>query len=93
MFVAGRNAFGQPIDTLTREERRAFAVGNNFFNDNWVTAPASTDGRDGLGSAVQRPVLLVVPRVRRARRTADVADDPERGLLLRLSVVGPDGTA
>ena len=37
------------IDTLDREERRAFAVGNNFFNDNWVTAPASTEGRDGLG--------------------------------------------
>ena len=30
-------------------ERRAFAVGNSFFNRNWVTAPASTTGRDGLG--------------------------------------------
>ena len=50
---------------LTPEERRAFAVGNNFFNDNWVTAPASTDGRDGLGPVVQRPVVLVVPLPRR----------------------------
>ena len=43
------NAFALAIPSLTTEERRAFAVGNSFFNDNWVTAPASTDGRDGLG--------------------------------------------
>ena len=82
----------QPMTTLTREERRAFAVGNNFFNDNWVTAPASTEGRDGLGPVVQRPVVLVVPRVQDGRGAPPLAaDDPERGLLLRLSVSGPDG--
>ena len=37
------------IPSLDRADRRAFAVGNSFFNDNWVTAPASTEGRDGLG--------------------------------------------
>ena len=43
-------AFALPLrDPSTGEDRRAFAVGNSFFNDNWVTAPASTDGRDGLG--------------------------------------------
>ena len=45
----GPNAFSLPIPGLTREERRAFSVGNSFFRDNWVAAPASAEGRDGLG--------------------------------------------
>ncbi|MHB1139456.1 MAG: di-heme oxidoredictase family protein, partial [Microthrixaceae bacterium] len=45
----GANAFAQSAPGLSSEERRAFVVGNNFFNDNWVTAPSSTTGRDGLG--------------------------------------------
>lgn len=44
-----RNAFGQPYPSLTRKERREFSVGNSFFRDNWVQAPASTPARDGLG--------------------------------------------
>jgi len=45
----GAKSFGHAIPTLSVGERRAFAVGNNFFNDNWITAPSSTEGRDGLG--------------------------------------------
>ena len=48
-FTDTRNAFGLPARNLEREERRTFAVGNSFFRQNWVTAPASTDARDGLG--------------------------------------------
>ncbi|KXK50225.1 MAG: Cytochrome c [Chloroflexi bacterium OLB13] len=43
------NAFGFPAPGLSREERLLFAVGNSFFRLNWVTAPASTEARDGLG--------------------------------------------
>lgn len=43
------NAFSRPISGLTREQERLFFVGNSFFNQNWVTAPASTTARDGLG--------------------------------------------
>ena len=49
VFDQSLNAFGIAIPSLDREERRTFAVGNSFFRDNWVTAPASTEGRDGLG--------------------------------------------
>ncbi len=45
----GINAFSYPSPTLDRMERRAFSVGNAFFKDNWVTAPASASARDGLG--------------------------------------------
>ena len=80
VFVAGRNAFGQPIDTLTREERRAFAVGNNFFNDNWVTAPASTEGRDGLGPLFNAQSCSSCHEFDGRGAPPLSADDPERGL-------------
>ncbi len=47
--VVGRNAFGFPAPELTNDERRLFEIGDSFFTQNWVTAPASTDARDGLG--------------------------------------------
>ena len=68
--IAGSGAFAQPVPGLTGEQRRTFAVGNNFFNDNWVTAPASTDGAGRAGAAVQRAVVLVVPLPRRPRAAA-----------------------
>ncbi len=45
----GPNAFGIAAPGLDRELRRAFSVGNSFFRDNWIVAPASAQGRDGLG--------------------------------------------
>ena len=47
--ATGQNAFSFASPVLDRLERRAFSVGNSFFKDNWVPAPASTTGRDGLG--------------------------------------------
>jgi len=49
VFDAGRNAFGMPLANITRLNQRAHVVGNSFFNQNWVIAPASTTARDGLG--------------------------------------------
>ncbi len=43
------NAFAQPAPGLERDQELLFFVGNSFFNQNWVTAPASTQARDGLG--------------------------------------------
>ncbi|MCS6857605.1 MAG: thiol oxidoreductase [Deltaproteobacteria bacterium] len=44
-----RFAFSHPLPGLSPKEREDFFVGNNFFMDNWVTAPSSTAARDGLG--------------------------------------------
>lgn len=46
---ASRNAFALPARNQPSADRSKFAVGNSFFNQNWVIAPASTSGRDGLG--------------------------------------------
>jgi CxxC motif-containing protein (DUF1111 family) len=43
------NAFTFSSPTLPRYDRLLFFVGDSFFNQNWVTAPASTTARDGLG--------------------------------------------
>ena len=86
---ATRNAFGQPIPGLTDRERRVFEVGDSFFTQNWVTAPVVDRGPGRAGAAAQCP-----GRARRATsgdgRGAPPAspEDPERGLLVRLSVPG-----
>ncbi|MEZ5024128.1 MAG: di-heme oxidoredictase family protein [Chitinophagales bacterium] len=48
-FLTSRDAFGQAISGLTDAQENSFFVGNSLFNQNWVTAPASTTARDGLG--------------------------------------------
>ncbi len=89
--VAGTSAFAQPVPGLDSEQRRTFAVGNSFFNDNWVTAPASAEGRDGLGPLFNAQSCSSC-HLRDGRGQPPTApDDPERGLLLRLSVLDADG--
>lgn len=91
VFDTSTRAFAQQIPTLTREERRAFAVGNSFFNENWVTAPASTEGRDGLGPLFNAQSCSSC-HLFDGRGTPPLdASDPALGLLIRVSVPGPDG--
>ncbi|WP_070965517.1 di-heme oxidoredictase family protein [Vibrio sonorensis] len=45
----GPNAFSLPAANLPMSKRLDFSVGNSFFRNPWVQAPASTDARDGLG--------------------------------------------
>jgi CxxC motif-containing protein (DUF1111 family) len=87
----GINAFGYPAPVATARERRAFAVGNAFFKDNWVTAPASTEGRDGLGPLFNaRSCSSCHPRDGRGRPPQPGERTPS-GLLLRLGVASGTG--
>jgi CxxC motif-containing protein (DUF1111 family) len=88
----GRDAFTQPTPGLTDEQQRTFAIGNNFFNDNWVTAPASTTARDGLGPIFNAQSCSSCHFKDGRGQPPASDDDPQRGLLLRLSVVRPDGS-
>ncbi|AIU67121.1 MULTISPECIES: di-heme oxidoreductase family protein [Vibrio] len=45
----GANAYSLPAGNLPMSKRLDFSVGNSFFRNPWVQAPASTDARDGLG--------------------------------------------
>ena len=84
----GQQAFSQPVPGLDDDQKRAHAVGNNFFNDNWVTAPASTTARDGLGPLFNAQSCSSC-HFKDGRGAPMTAESPEeRGLLLRLSVPG-----
>jgi CxxC motif-containing protein (DUF1111 family) len=88
--VFGSQAFGQPLPGMSNEDQRTFAVGNSFFRDNWVTAPSSTEARDGLGPIFNAQSCSSCHFQDGRARPPEGDDDPERGLLLRLSVPGAD---
>ena len=89
-FTITRNAFGLSARNLTNLERRTFAVGNSFFRQNWVTAPASTEARDGLGPTFNALSCSSCHLLDGRGKPPDGPDDGERGLLLRLSIPGAD---
>lgn len=43
------NAYSEPLGNMEMMKRLDFSVGNSFFRNPWVEAPASTTARDGLG--------------------------------------------
>lgn len=83
--VVGQNAFSFAAPALSNEERRVFEIGDSFFTQNWVTAPASTDARDGLGPMMNAQACSSC-HVRDGRGLPASTDDGQLGLLLRLSV-------
>lgn len=49
VFDHSPNAFGNQMPGVSGIQELEFFVGNSFFKQNWVTAPASATARDGLG--------------------------------------------
>lgn len=89
-----RNAFSLPAGELTTAERQDFEVGDSFFTQNWVTSPASTKGRDGLGPTFNAQSCSACHTLDGRGAPPQGPDDTATlGLLLRLSVPGtaPDG--
>ena len=85
-YTRTRNAFSLPARNLSTAERRDFQIGDSFLTQNWVTAPASTEARDGLGpTSNAQSCSTCHARDGRARPPLSAAD-PERGLLLHLSL-------
>ena len=88
--TTNRNSFGLAAPNLTNEERRVFEVGDSFFTQNWVTAPASTEARDGLGPTFNAQSCSSCHTLDGRAKPPEDAADPERGLLFRLSIPGTD---
>lgn len=84
---ADMNAFGDSARNLSNDERRTFEIGDSFFTQNWVTAPSSTDIRDGLGPLLNAHSCSSCHLL--DGRGSPEANEP--GLLLRLSVPGDGG--
>ena len=89
VFNDGKDAFSLALANISRETRRRFVVGNSFFNENWIIAPASAQARDGLGPLFHaRSCSSCHNKDGRGSPPAD--GETMTGLLLRLSVPGVD---
>lgn len=90
VFDESPNAFGNPIRTLSGLDALNFFVGNSFFNQSWVTAPASTTARDGLGPMFNARSCAGC-HFKDGRGSAPLFDgEASQGFLIRLSVPGQD---
>ena len=82
-----RNAFALPAANLERELVRVFFFGNRLFNTNWIAAPASTEGFDGLGPLYNR-VSCSGCHLRDGRGQPPAAGEEMLSMLVRLSLPG-----
>ena len=90
IVTTNRNSFALAAANLNNQERRIFEVGDSFFTQNWVTAPASTEARDGLGPTFNAQSCSSCHTLDGRAQPPANNDDPERGLLFRLSIPGVD---
>lgn len=93
VFDASVNAFGQPAANLPSTELPDFFTGNALFNRNWVTAPSSTTGSDGLGPIFNAASCSACHFKDGRGRPPATPDDAFESLLVRLSVPGEDAIA
>ena len=89
VFDVGENAFSLAARNLKDQRRDDFFVGNSVFKRNWVTAPSSTTGLDGLGPTFNASACAAC-HFKDGRGAPPDGDDDFLGLLLRLSVPGAD---
>ncbi len=86
IFDNSPNAFGHQVANLTGNDELLFFVGNSFFNQNWVAAPASTTARDGLGPIFNARSCAGCHFKDGRGRPPKFAGETGHGLLLRLSI-------
>jgi len=90
VFATSQRAFTLPISGLSPEQETQFFVGNSFFNRNWVSAPASTAARDGLGPLYNARSCSACHLHDGRGRPPATPDEPMVSMLLRLSIPGED---
>lgn len=90
VFNTSRNAFGFEAPNLDGIEELQFFSGNSFFNQSWVSAPASTTARDGLGPMFNAFACSGCHFKDGRGRSPAFQGELGHGLLLRLSVSGTD---
>lgn len=82
---ADTNAYSLPQGNLSMTKRLDFSVGNSFFRNPWVEAPASTDARDGLGPLFNTNSCQGC-HIKDGRGHPPGVDEPPVSLFLRLAV-------
>jgi CxxC motif-containing protein (DUF1111 family) len=89
VFDDTRDAFSRPAPNLRDERRAEFFVGNSFFNQNWIIAPASVSSRDGLGPLFNARSCSTC-HFKDGRGRPPESGEPMRTMLLRISRSGID---
>ena len=87
VFDDGDEALVHPLRNLSADYRGPFQIGDGVFNRNWVSAPATPVGRDGLGPTYNATSCSGC-HDNNGRGATPQGDEPFLGLLLRLSVGG-----
>lgn len=84
--ITTSESYSKPSSNIPASRKGDFFIGNAFFRQPWVVAPASTDSRDGLG-----PLFNVAAcqscHIKDGRGHAPMsADDDADSLLIRLAM-------
>jgi CxxC motif-containing protein (DUF1111 family) len=90
IFDNGDEAFAYPLRNMTEDHREPFQLGDGIFNRNWVAAPASAVGNDGLGPTYNAVSCSACHNNNGRGAPPQMDGEPFLGLLLRLSVNGDD---
>lgn len=88
VFDHGPNAFSHAAPAISGLEELEFFVGNSFFNQNWVEAPASTTARDGLGPLFNARSCSGCHFKDGRGRAPEFPGELSAGYLVRLSIAG-----
>lgn len=88
IFDTSHDAFGFKASNLNRSDDANFGTGNSLFRQNWVTAPASTTARDGLGPFFNSRSCSGCHFKDGKGRPPAFDGELSHGLLLRLSIPG-----
>ncbi|MFD1553968.1 thiol oxidoreductase [Putridiphycobacter roseus] len=93
IFDESENAFGHAMSSMSNDKELLFFVGNSFFNQNWVSAPASAKARDGIGPLLNAKSCSAC-HFKDGRGAPILSiDDNATGFLIRLSTGNnPDGS-
>lgn len=92
IYNTTENAFTFPAPGVDRNQRLLFFVGDSFFNQNWVTAPASTTARDGLGPMFNSRSCAGCHFKDGRGRAPEFDGEAPTGFLVRLKVLERDLT-
>lgn len=88
VFNQSSTAFSLPSPGLTGLDELYFFTGNSFFNQNWVTAPASTTARDGLGPTFNSRSCSSCHFKDGRGKPPESFGEVATGYLVRLSILG-----
>lgn len=86
VFDTSHNAFSLPAKNLGILRRDNFFIGNAFFKQPWVSSPASTTARDGLGPLFNINTCQGCHVKDGRGRPPLTADEPFQSALVRLSI-------